>query len=120
MDVAAILGMVTMLMMVVKVVGNPFFVGFRTVIRVPYFSCTEVLRRFLRSFGAQGDNGQSCCVAMGLLMAAEAGPVWSDPVWTWPVHSGRWGGCRGVVGGRRRSIWADHDHVWDKGAVVCY
>ena len=81
---------------------------------VPYFSCTEVLRRFLRSLGAQGDNGQSCCVAMGLLMAAEAGPVWSDPVWTWPFCSGRWGGHCGVVGSRGCSACAEHGPVWDK------
>ena len=55
---------------------------------------------------------------MGLLMVAGFGPVWSDPVWTWPVRSGQWGGRRGVVGGRRRSIWAEHGPVRDEWADV--
>ena len=59
--------MVAMLVMVVvteMVVRNPFFVGFRTIIFLfyyfcegiwlPYFSCTEFLRRFLHPlFGAR-------------------------------------------------------------------
>ena len=62
---------------------------------------------------SRGDDGQSCCVTMGRLMSTGFGPVWSDPVWTWPVCSGRCGGRRGVVGGRGRSAWAEHGPVRD-------
>ena len=51
---------------------------------------------------------------MGLLMAIEASPVWSDLVWTWPVCRGRWGGRRGMVGGRVRSVCAEHGPFRDK------
>ena len=64
-------------------------------------------------WGAQGDNGQSRRVAMGLLMATEAGSVWSGMVWSCPVRSGCWGGRRGVVGGRGRSFWLEYGPVWD-------
>jgi len=51
---------------------------------------------------------------MGLLMATEAGPVWSGQVLSCPVCSGRWGGRRGLVDGRGRSAWAEHGPVRDE------
>jgi hypothetical protein len=45
---------------------------------------------------------------MGPVMVTRFGPFWSDLVRTWPVCSGRCGGCRGVVGSRGRSLWAEH------------
>ena len=71
-------------------------------------------------WSARGDDGQSHCVAMGLLRATEAGPVWSGPVWSCPVRSGRWGDCRGVVGIRGRSGWEEHGPVQDEWAGVRY
>jgi len=117
--------MVAMLMMVmvmvVKEVGNPFFVGFCTVFFYysMFFGYHIVLVQssyvdFYVLWSSQSDGGQSRCVAMGLLMSTGFGPVLSDPVWTWPVRSGQCVGRRGMVGSLWGSACAEHGPVWDK------
>ena len=57
---------------------------------------------------------------MGRLMLTGFGPVWSDLVWTWPVRSEHFGGRCGVVGGRGRSAWAEHDPFQEALFDACY
>ena len=101
-----------------KVVRNPFFGGFCTVLwyfSVPYCFCTGVLRRFYVLWSARGDLGDDGRrrVTMGWLMSTGFGQFWSDLVKTWPVRSGRCGGCHAVVGSCWRSVLAEHGSVLD-------
>ena len=78
-------------------------------------------------WSSRGDDGQSRRVAMGLLMATEAGDVDG-------LGRGRCDGRRGVVGGRGRSVggrgrsvsgrgrsvWVEHGPVQDEWAGVRY
>ncbi len=66
---------------------------------------------------ARGEDGQSRRVAMGSLMATEACLVWSGPVWSCLVCSGRWGGLHDVVGVCGRFFWLEHGPVQDGDGV---
>ena len=58
-------------------------------------------------WSTQGDDGRQH-VAMVPVMVTGFGQFLSDLVETWPVRGGCCGGCRGVVGDRGRSLWAEH------------
>ena len=58
-------------------------------------------------WSAQGNNGRRR-VEMVPVMLTGFSQFLSDLVETWPVRGGRCSGRRGVVGNRRRSLWAEH------------
>ena len=58
-------------------------------------------------WSACGDDGGRLDM-MGWVRAVGCGQFWSNLVKTWTVRGDRCRGRRGVVGGRRSSVWAEH------------
>ena len=58
-------------------------------------------------WSTRGDDGGQH-VPMGPVMLTGFGQFWSDLVETWVVRGERRSGRRGMIGGRRSSLWAKH------------